>query len=119
LYANPSATPAELRDAVNSIARDTWNTYYAPVLGINDQPILASYSHRINAPLYLPYYAYGHIIDFQIEEFLKGKDFARETERMYSLGRLTPRQWMQEAVGSNISVQPIFNAVNEALGKIR
>jgi hypothetical protein len=119
LYANPEATPTELRDAVNSIAKETWNKYYAPVFGMNDQPVLAIYSHMINAPLYLPNYAYGHIIDFQIEEFLKGKDFAAEIERIYSLGRLTPRQWMQEAVGSNISVQPIFNAVNEALGTIQ
>ncbi len=119
LYANPAATPTELRDAVNSIAKEIWNTYYAPVFGMKDQPVLAIYSHMINAPLYLPYYAYGHIIDFQIEEYLKGRDFAREIERIYGVGRLTPRQWMQVAVGDNISVQPIFNAVNEALGKIQ
>jgi hypothetical protein len=67
--------------------------------------------------LYLPYYAYGHIIEFQLAEYLKGKDFAGEVERIYSLGRLTPQQWMQDAVGSKISVQPILNAANEALVK--
>jgi hypothetical protein len=119
LYANPDATATSLRDAVNKIALDVWNKYYAPVLGMKDQPILAIYSHMINAPLYLPNYAYGHIIDFQIEEYLKGKDFAREIERIFSLGKLTPRQWMKDAVGSNISIQPILNATDEALGKIQ
>jgi hypothetical protein len=115
LYDNPKATPSALRDAVNKIAVDVWNTYYAPVFGVKDQPILAIYSHMINTPLYLPYYVYGSIIQFQIEEYLKGKDFAKEIERIYSLGRLTPQQWMQQAVGSKISVQPIFKAVDEAL----
>jgi hypothetical protein len=115
LYAHPEATAEELRDAVNTIATDTWNTYFAPVFGIKDQPVLAVYSHMINAPLYLPNYAYGQIIEFQIESFLKGKDFAREIERIYSLGRLTPKQWMTEAVGGNLSVQPILDAANSAL----
>ena len=61
--------------------------YYAPVFGMKDQPVLAIYSHMINAPLYLPNYAYGHIIEFQIEEYLKGKDFAREIERIYQSGK--------------------------------
>ncbi len=118
LYAHPSATPEELKNAVNTIAREIWNQYYAPVLGTKDQPILAIYSHMVNTPLYLPNYAYGHIIEFRLEEYLKNKDFAGEVKRMYSLGRLTPQQWMQEAVGSKISVQPVLNAVNEALPKI-
>jgi oligoendopeptidase F len=117
LYANPAATPEELKEAVNKIAKEIWNQYYAPVFGTKDQPILAIYSHMINSPLYLPYYAYGHIIEFQLAEYLKGKDFAGEVERIYSLGRLTPQQWMQDAVGSKISVQPILNAANEALVK--
>jgi len=118
LYSHPDARASELRDAVNTIALEVWNKYYAPVLGPKDQPVLAIYSHMINTPLYLPNYAYGNIIEFQIEEFLKGKDFAHEVERIYSLGKLTPQQWMMEAVGSTISVQPIFDAVDEALRNI-
>lgn len=118
LYANPNATAGELRDAVNKIAMDVWNQYYAPVFGMKDQRVLAVYSHMINAPLYLPNYAFGSIIEFQIEEYLKGKDFAKEIERIYSLGRLTPEYWMEQAVGGKISVQPIFNAVDEALAKV-
>lgn len=119
LYANPDATPEALNAAVNQIAREIWNEYYAPVFGIKDQPVLAIYSHMVNAPLYLPNYAYGHIIEFQIAEYLKGKDFAREVKRIYSLGRLTPQQWMQEAVGSKISVKPILTAADEALLKVK
>lgn len=116
LYDNPNATATELKDAVNTIAKDIWNQYYAPVFGIKDQPVLAIYSHMINVPLYLSNYAYGHIIEFQLAEFLNGKVFATELERILRQGRLTPRQWMYEAVGGDISVQPILNAVNEALG---
>jgi hypothetical protein len=119
LYANPGATPETLNAAVNRIAKETWNQYYAPVFGIKDQPVLAIYSHMINTPLYLPNYAYGHIIEFQIAEYLKGRDLAREVERIYSLGRLTPQQWMQEAVGSKISVKPILTAADEALLKVK
>ena len=115
LYANPDATPEALKEAVNTIATEIWNSYYAPVFGVKDQPVLAIYSHMINVPLYLPNYAYGHIIEFQLAEFLEGKDFAGEFERIYRLGRLIPQQWMLEATGSKISVQPILNSVNEAL----
>jgi hypothetical protein len=119
LYANADATPESLKIAVNTIAIDIWNKYYAPVFGVKDQPVLAIYSHMINAPLYLPNYAYGHIIEFQLAEYLRGKAFAGEIERIYSQGRLTPQQWMLEAVGSKLSVQPILNAVNEALMKMK
>jgi hypothetical protein len=118
LYSNPSATPEALNKAVNDIAKEVWNKYYASVFGIQDQPILAIYSHMVNTPLYLPNYAYGHIIEFQLTEYLKGKDFASEVERIYSLGRLIPQQWMKHAVGSELSVQPILRVVNEALTKI-
>lgn len=118
LYENPEATAIQLKDAVNTIAKDIWNKYYAPVFGIKDQPVLAIYSHTINTPLYLPYYAYGDIIQFQLAEYLKNKDFASQIERIFSQGRLTPQQWMLGAVGSKISAQPILNSVNEALGKM-
>ncbi len=115
LYEHPTATSAELKNAVNSIARDIWNEYYAPVFITRDQPVLAIYSHMINTPLYLPNYAYGHIIEFQLAEYMKDKNFADEIERIYSQGLLTPQQWMKKAVGSDISVQPILNSVNQSL----
>ncbi len=115
LYENPDATPAQLRDRTVAIAADIWNKYFAPVLGVSDSPLLAIYSHMINTPLYLANYAYGQIIQFQIEEQLKGKDFSDEVDRIYSLGRLTPQHWMNQATGTKISAQPLLRALDEAL----
>ena len=115
LYENPEATPAQLRDRTVAIATEVWNKYFAPVLGVSDSPLLAIYSHMINTPLYLPNYAYGQIIQFQIEEHLNGKDFSDEVDRMYSLGRLTPQHWMNQATGTKISSRPLLRALDEAL----
>ncbi len=115
LYENPNATPAQLKKSTISIAVEVWNKYFALVLGIKDSPILAIYSHMIDSPLYLPNYSYGHIIQFQIEEYLKGKNFSNEIERIFKQERLTPQQWMVGAVGSKISTKPIINALDNAL----
>ena len=112
LYANPEATPAQLKTQTISAATEVWNKYFAPVLGVRDSPILAIYSHMVEVPLYLPNYSYGQIIEFQIEEYLKNKDFPAEIDRMYSQGNLTPQQWMKGAVGEKISAQPILNALD-------
>ena len=115
LYENPAATPSQLKESIISIAVNTWNKYFAPVTGIKDSPILAIYSHMVEVPLYLPNYSYGHIVQFQIEEFLKGKKLTDEIDRIFKQGRLTPQQWMMGAVGSKISAQPILNALDEVL----
>lgn len=115
LYENPEATPEQLKSAIKTIAVDTWNKYFAPVLGLKDSPILAIYSHMIDSPLYLANYSYGHIVQFQLEEYLKGKNLAGEIDRIYSQGRLTPQQWMIGAVGQKISAAPVLNALEAAL----
>ncbi|NLE35901.1 MAG: hypothetical protein GX622_12430 [Bacteroidales bacterium] len=115
LYENQAATPAQLKGKTIEIATDVWNRYFAPVLGVTDSPVLAIYSHMINGPLYLQNYAYGQIIQFQIDEYLKGKDFSDEIDRMYSLGRLTPQHWMNKATGTRLSPQPLLRALDEAL----
>ncbi len=115
LYANPNATASELKVAAIDISKEVWNSYYADVFGISDEPILAIYSHMIAYPLYLSAYSFGHLIDFQIEQHLKGKDFAKEVERIYSIGRLTPQAWMQKAVGTKISNEPILTSTQEAV----
>jgi hypothetical protein len=115
LYENPEATPAQLKEQTISIAVEVWNKYFAPVMGVSDSPLLAIYSHMINGPLYLQNYAFGQIIQFQIEGFIEGKDFSDEIDRMYSQGRLTPQHWMNKAVGEKISVQPLISALDEAL----
>jgi hypothetical protein len=115
LYENPEATSSQLKKAIKTIAVDTWNKYFAPVIGVKDSPVLAIYSHMVDSPLYLANYSYGHIVQFQLEEFLKGKNLADEIDRIYKQGRLTPQQWMLGATGSKISAQPILNALNEVL----
>lgn len=121
LYEHPQATANELREATLSIAREVWNNYYYPVLGEKDSPILACYSHMINSPMYLPNYPLGHIVEFQLEEHFaqlsSQKEFADEIMRIYQLGRLTPNQWMQQAVGSDLSTTPILNAVKAIVNK--
>lgn len=118
IYAHPKATPRELCDAVQQIAKDIWNTYYEPVLGEHDCVLLAVYSHMVNAPMYLPNYPLGHIVQYQLEEHLaqytNPQDFAQEYMRIYRLGRLTPKEWMIQAVGAPPSIEPILRAVEKA-----
>jgi hypothetical protein len=118
LYENPDADAAQLNKQVNLMATEIWNDYYAPVYGIRNEPILAVYSHMISYPLYLSAYAYGNIIEFQLEDYLRNRDFANETDRVFMLGRLTPNHWMQQAVGADIDIQPMLKAGKKALGGI-
>jgi len=119
LYANPNATAAKLRDAVLQISKEVWNTYYASVFGMQDQTILGIYSHMINSPMYLPNYAFGHLIHFQLEEHFKTHEFAPEVERIFSLGQLTPNEWMHQAVGAPLSNEAILKATDEAIEKMK
>ena len=115
MYRHPDATPAELREATLDIARDIWNRYFAPVFGVRDSEILAIYSHMIVYGLYLPDYAIGHVIAFQIARELRGRDFGAETERICRQGRLTPDAWMRGAVGRSISAQALLDEAREAM----
>ncbi|HPE86805.1 MAG TPA: hypothetical protein PLS41_05730 [Bacteroidales bacterium] len=115
MYDHQEATAAELKEAVIGIANTIWNRYYAPVFGMENEPILAIYSHMIASPLYLSNYAYGSIIDFQIEKYMSGKAFNTEVDRIWRLGRLTPKAWMVEAVGEEMSVEPMLQACDAAL----
>lgn len=118
LYANPNATAIELCDAVLQITKDVWNSYYAPVFGMKDQTILGIYSHMINSPMYLPNYAFGHLIHFQLEEHFKTHEFAPEVLRIFALGQLTPNEWMKQAVGTPLSNEAILKAAEDAVTKI-
>ncbi len=110
MYAHPDATPAQLREATLSIARDVWNKYYAPIFRVKDVELLAVYSHMISNGLYLPDYAIGHIISFQLEQQFRGRDFGAEFERVCRQGRLTPDAWMRGAVGGPLSAQALLEA---------
>jgi hypothetical protein len=118
LYANPGATPTQLREATVRIAQEAWDKYYAPLLGGKGSALLGIYSHTIASPLYLFNYVVGHAIAFQVEEHLAGKDkatFAREFERMCRLGNILPDLWMQQATGKPVMARPLLDATARAL----
>jgi len=118
LYDHPSATAPELRDATVQIARATWNKYYAPMLGGKDTAVLGIYSHTIASPLYLFNYVLGHLIAFQVEQFLDGKDkatFGKEFERVARLGRILPDLWMTQATGKPVGTESLLAATAKAL----
>jgi hypothetical protein len=119
LYAHPDATAAQLKEAVLSIAKEVWNSYYAGILGDKDQILLGVYSHMIDYPLYLPNYPMGHLINFQMEEEIKGKNIANELTRMLTQGRIIPQIWMEHAVGSKISTKPLLKSTDEALKALK
>lgn len=116
IYAHPKASSKELCEATMQIAKDVWNAYYEPILGEHDCILLAVYSHMVNAPMYLPNYPLGHIVQYQLEEHLAQcktpKDFAIEYMRIYRLGRLTPKEWLIQAVGEAPTIEPILRAVD-------
>jgi hypothetical protein len=119
MYRHPEATPAELREATLAIARDVWNRYFAPVFGVRDSEILAIYSHMIVYGLYLPDYAIGHVLAFQIAQRLWKGDFGAEVERITRLGRLTPDAWIRGAVGEPISAGALLDEAREAIAAER
>jgi hypothetical protein len=119
LYDNPNATKEQLKETVIKTAIEVWNQYFADVLGTKDSPILAIYSHMIDNPLYLSNYPVGHLIDFQLDGWFKGKNFADEAIRIYSAGKLIPQLWMKNAVGSEISIRPLIEATDKALAVVK
>jgi hypothetical protein len=119
LYQNPNADAKQIKEATIRIAKEIWNKYYAEVFGIKDQPILAVYSHMIDNPLYLSAYPLGHLIEFQIENYIEGKNLGDEMMRMCKQGRLIPQYWMKGAVGRELSIEPTLNATQEAINKIK
>lgn len=116
LYAHPEATPAQLRDAVLGIARDTWNKWYAPVFGVRDVTLLAIYSHTISNMLYLPDYPIGHMIAFQVKaQMEKAGNFGAEFERVARIGSVAPDLWMIQATGRPVGPEALILAAAEAL----
>jgi hypothetical protein len=116
MYDNPEASPEQIKQATLRIARDVWNRFYAPVMGLRDVDLLAVYSHMIDYPLYLPDYPIGHMIAFQIEEQMRrAGSVGPEFERMARAGRLTPDAWMRRATGSPVGPEALLTATERAL----
>jgi len=118
LYQHPQASAADLKQAMIETAKQVWNQYFAETFGLRDEIILAIYSHIISYPLYLAEYPLGHLIQFQLEKHLEGKNLGSEMERICSIGSVIPQLWMKKAVGAEISVQPMLKAVEKALATI-
>ncbi|MDA3868097.1 MAG: hypothetical protein PF489_15305 [Salinivirgaceae bacterium] len=119
MYEHPEADAAQLKQAVIEISTTVWNDYYAPVFGQKDETLMGIYSHMIASPLYLSAYSFGQIIEFQLEEYIADKKFADEVYRTFKQGKLTPNQWMLEAVGQPLSVQPIINKTKKAIKALK
>ncbi|MCW5805437.1 MAG: hypothetical protein KIT31_23915 [Deltaproteobacteria bacterium] len=119
LYAHPSATAGEIREATVRIARETWDKYYAPYLGgAKGTSLLGIYSHTLGSPLYLFNYVLGHLIAFQVEEHVAGKDkatFAKEFERVSRLGQILPDLWMKAATGAPVGPKAMLDATAKAI----
>jgi hypothetical protein len=120
MYGHPNATPEQLRDATLQIAKNIWNSYYAPVFGKKDTVLLAIYSHMIDSFMYLPDYPIGHLIAFQIEEQMKESGaIGPEFERMAKMGRVTPDMWMIRATGKPVGAEELLTTTENALEKIK
>jgi hypothetical protein len=116
MYDNPTASPAQLKDATIRISRDVWNRYYAPVFKQEDVVLLGIYSHMIHSFLYLPDYPLGHLIAHQIEERVKSSgNLGKEFERMATCGRIAPDLWMKQATGAPVGPEALLMATRRAL----
>jgi hypothetical protein len=116
MYDHPEATPAQLKEATLTIAKEIWNKYYAPVFGKKDVLLLAIYSHMIDSFLYLPDYPIGYLISHQIEEQVKKSgSIGKEIERITASGSIAPDLWMKNATGSPVSADALLEATEKAL----
>jgi len=119
MYDHPDATPAQLKEAVLRISKDTWNKYYAPVFGKRDVVLLGVYSHMIERMLYLPDYPIGYLIATQLQQHIKktGK-VGPEIERVAEIGRIAPDLWMERATGAAVGPEALLAAAQRALEQV-
>jgi hypothetical protein len=119
MYEHPGAAPAEFKDAVIEISKDVWNAYFADIFGKKDVTLLAVYSHLVHSFLYLPDYAIGHMIAFQVKEQMReAGNIGVEFERMAVAGRIAPDLWMKNATGKRVSPDALIEATERALKEL-
>jgi hypothetical protein len=74
----------------------------------------------VDARLYLPDYAIGHMIAFQIEEQMeRAKTIGPEFERMARYGSVTPDLWMKNATGAPVGPEALLKAAAKSLDTLR
>ena len=89
------------------------------IFGKRDVTILAVYSHLVHSFLYLPDYAIGHMIAFQVKEQMrKAGNIGIEFERMATAGRIAPDLWMKNATGFPVSAEALIEATERALKEL-
>jgi hypothetical protein len=115
MYDFPGASVSQFQTAAIHIAKEVWNTYYAPVFHEKDVPLLLVFNHLVRGVLYFPEYPMGEVIAFQITGYIKGKNKGQEIIRMCRIGSVTPDYWMKRAVGASISIKPMQEAVDRVL----
>jgi len=103
---------------VLAIADRLWQRFYERDFGPDPYRLLAAYQHMVGYPLYLPDYTLGHIMSHQIRSHMRGKDLAKETIRICSIGRVTPDRWMRVAVDSPVSAAALIRDATQALGRV-
>jgi hypothetical protein len=119
MYANPNATPAQLKSATVQISKEVWNHYYGLIFKQRDVMLLGIYSHMINNLLYLPDYPIGHLISFQVEEQMKkAGNIGAEFERITKYGNVAPDLWMKNATGAPVGPEALLEAAKRALGAL-
>lgn len=118
MYANPNATPEELKASVLNISEKIWNEYYSPVFGgIKDQHILAIYNHFITGSMYLFNYFLGDMIMFQLYDAFMPDNLAAGLKEACREGQTLPQLWMEHAAGREMSMEPILRTAREAISK--
>ena len=73
----------------------------------------------IDSGLYLPDYPMGHIIAYQLERYMDGKNLAEEMERMCKQGSIAPQLWMKRASGQELSAEALLKAAEEAIAALQ
>ena len=100
--------------------KDVWNEYFAPVFGEKDIYLLGVYSHIIHSFLYLPDYAIGHMIAFQVKDQMKkAGNIGGEFERMALMGNVAPDLWMINAAGTPVGAEALLEATSKAIEFVR
>jgi len=119
LYEHPDTDAAGLREAVIRIAREVWNRSFAEHFELRDQTLLAAYQHLVDCFLYLPDYALGHLIAFQVGRQIGSAERpGEEFERLARIGRLGPDLWMETATGSPVGPEMLLDATEGALDEL-
>jgi oligoendopeptidase F len=116
MYNNPDATVNELKNAVLGISADIWNNYFSENFGgARDCSILSVYNHFITGDLYLFNYFIGGIVSYQLADAFERDELAPGLKESCREGVTLPELWMQKAVGSGFSLDPLLNGVSGAV----